>query len=67
MGARLFAVADSLDAITSHRPYRDARPWTDAMREIEGAADVQFDPGVVEVFATCEPRLRRIYYELRTD
>jgi diguanylate cyclase (GGDEF)-like protein len=67
VGARLFAVADSLDAITSDRPYRDARPWVDAMREIEGAAGVQFDPGVVEVFASCEPRLRRIYYELRAD
>jgi ribonuclease P protein subunit RPR2 len=65
VGARLFAVADALDAITSDRPYRSARTWADAQNEIEGAAGVQFDPGVVDVFARCEPRLRRIYYELR--
>jgi diguanylate cyclase (GGDEF)-like protein len=65
VGARLFAVADALDAITSDRPYRSARTWTDAQREIENAAGVQFDPGIVDVFARSEPRLRRIYYELR--
>ena len=32
LGARVFAVADALDAITSDRPYREHRPWTYAAR-----------------------------------
>ena len=65
IGARLFSVADSLDAITSERPYQAARPWEAALREIAGEAGRQFDPTVVEAFERCERRLRRIYYELR--
>jgi len=65
VGARVFSVADSLDAITSERPYRAARAWEAALREIEGEAERQFDPAVVDAFGRCERRLRRIYYELR--
>ena len=64
VGARVFSIADSLDAITSDRPYRAARSWTEALREIEDQAERQFDPDVVTAFARCEPKLRRIYYEL---
>jgi cyclic di-GMP phosphodiesterase len=64
-GARVFAVADALDAMTSDRPYRAAGRWGDAVSEIESSAEGQFDPGVVKAFSSCEPRLRRIYYELR--
>jgi ribonuclease P protein subunit RPR2 len=66
VGARVFSVADALDAITSDRPYRAARSWAEAMREIEDQAERQFDPKVVQAFGRCEPRLRRVYYELRT-
>jgi diguanylate cyclase (GGDEF)-like protein len=65
VGARVFSVADALDAITSERPYRAARSWEEARREIEREAEHQFDPTVVAAFGRCERRLRRIYYELR--
>ena len=65
VGARVFSVADALDAITSERPYRAARSWEEARREIEVEAEHQFDPDVVDAFGRCERRLRRIYYELR--
>jgi len=65
VGARVFSIADSLDAITSDRPYRAARSWGEALREIEDQAERQFDPDVVTAFARCEPKLRRIYYQLR--
>jgi putative two-component system response regulator len=65
LGARVFAVADTLDAMTSNRPYRRAMPWRDAAREIERQAGAQFDPGVVEAFGDCEPRLREIRRELQ--
>ncbi|HET6319232.1 MAG TPA: HD domain-containing phosphohydrolase [Chloroflexota bacterium] len=50
LGARIFAVADTLDAITSDRPYRAARSYDVACREIVQARGTQFDPGVVEAF-----------------
>jgi len=57
LAARVFSVADSLDAMTSHRPYRRALPWEAAREEILGQAGQQFDPEVVEAFVLCEERL----------
>ena len=64
LGARVFAVADALDAMTSDRPYRAALPWDEAVAEIGAQRGHQFDPDVVEAFGDQEPALRRIYYEL---
>jgi putative nucleotidyltransferase with HDIG domain len=50
LGARIFSVADTLDAITSDRPYRAARSLTAAREEIQAWTGRQFDPEVVEVF-----------------
>ena len=63
-GARIFAVADTLDAMTTDRPYRKAGTWTEAVEEIVGQAGRHFDPTVVAAFRSCEPQLRRIYFEL---
>jgi len=46
-GARIFAVADAFDAITSDRPYRDARSHAVAVEEIMAKSGTQFDPEVV--------------------
>jgi cyclic di-GMP phosphodiesterase len=64
IGARIFALADALDAITSKRPYRDALPWEQAMGEIRNGAGHQFDPEVVQAFSSRERRLRRTYDDL---
>src|SRR5436853_6490543 len=50
LGARIFAVADTLDAITSDRPYRAAQPIAHAREEIARFEGTQFDPAVVRVF-----------------
>jgi HD-GYP domain-containing protein (c-di-GMP phosphodiesterase class II) len=50
IGARLFAVADTLDAITSDRPYRAAQTVAAARDEIMRFSGRQFDPKVVEIF-----------------
>lgn len=52
IGARIVAVANSLDAITSDRPYRAARSIGAAKEEIRRCAGRQFDPTVVATFAT---------------
>ena len=51
IGARIFAVADTLDAMTSDRPYRKATSFENAMAEIQRCAGSQFDPEVVRAFA----------------
>jgi response regulator RpfG family c-di-GMP phosphodiesterase len=48
--ARIFAVADALDAITSDRPYRGSQSYLAARDEIARNAGTQFDPEVVEAF-----------------
>jgi putative nucleotidyltransferase with HDIG domain len=50
LGARMFSVADTLDAITSNRPYRPAQTLQAAREEIERWSGRQFDPEVVKVF-----------------
>jgi putative nucleotidyltransferase with HDIG domain len=50
IGARLFAVADTFDAITADRPYRPARTRAEAVDEIVRCGGAQFDPKVVECF-----------------
>jgi response regulator RpfG family c-di-GMP phosphodiesterase len=64
LGARIFAVADSLDAMTSHRPYRRAMSWKAASAEIFSQSGKQFDPDIVEAFRDRETDLREVHREL---
>jgi putative nucleotidyltransferase with HDIG domain len=50
LGARVIAVADAFDAMTSDRPYRKGMPPWEALREIVAKSGKQFDPGVVGAF-----------------
>ena len=50
LGARIFAVADSFDAMTSDRPYRHGMSIDQARREIDRCSGTQFDPSVVTTF-----------------
>ncbi|MDF1563210.1 MAG: response regulator [Deltaproteobacteria bacterium] len=52
LGARIFSVADTYDAIVSDRPYRAGRTHALAVEEIVRCGGTQFDPAVVEVFQT---------------
>lgn len=44
--ARIIAVADAFDAMTSHRPYRTALRWQEAVEELWRGTGVQFDPAI---------------------
>src|SRR5580658_849696 len=55
--ARIFAVADTLDAITSDRPYRKATTFAAARVEIKRCAGTQFDPHVVDVYLSLPDQL----------
>jgi len=50
LGARIFAVVDTLDAMTSDRPYRKALSFETAWDEIRSCSGTQFDPRVAEAF-----------------
>ncbi len=50
LGARIFAVVDTMDAMTSDRPYRKALSFDIALKEIRSCSGSQFDPDITEVF-----------------
>jgi uncharacterized membrane protein len=59
LGARIIAVADAFDAMTSDRPYREALPQEIALAELRRGAGRQFDPDLVEAFIACHREGRR--------
>jgi putative nucleotidyltransferase with HDIG domain len=64
--ARVFAVADVLDALTTDRPYRPASTLGDARRTIMEKAGTQFDPRVIEAFRSIpDETFERIASEVR--
>ncbi|MBI5018549.1 MAG: GAF domain-containing protein [Deltaproteobacteria bacterium] len=56
LGARIMAVADTFDAMTSDRPYRDGLPAQTAFEEIDRCAGAQFDPDIARAFLDGAPR-----------
>ena len=50
LSARIFAVADALDALTTDRPYRPASTFADARTVVRAGAGTQFDPAVVAAY-----------------
>jgi HD-GYP domain-containing protein (c-di-GMP phosphodiesterase class II) len=67
LSARIFAVADALDAMTNDRPYRSAGTWQRAAEQIALGEGLQFDPDVVEAFRAREFALRRLSQEIDAD
>ena len=50
LGARIFAVVDTVDAMTSDRPYRSALPFSEARKEIQRGSGSKYDSRVADVF-----------------
>ena len=64
IAARIFALVDAMDAMTTERPYRHPLSWEEATDEVLAQAGKQFDPRIVAAFAQREARMRRISEEL---
>jgi len=64
--ARIFAVVDSVDAMTSDRPYRAGMPLDDALEELRRGAGSQFDPACVAAFAALDVARIEALLESRT-
>ncbi len=64
LGARIFSIADTFDAITSDRPYRPRQTDEAARKEIAAWSGRQFDPRIVEIFLSMPDN---IWDELRRD
>ena len=52
VNARVFALADALDALTTDRPYREAVGWAEARATLRADAGTHFDPAIVEAYDT---------------
>jgi ribonuclease P protein subunit RPR2 len=66
LAARVFSVADVLDALTTDRPYRPASPFSVARQMIVAEAGKQFDPRVIEAFSSIDDAtFERIGSEIR--
>ena len=63
-GARVIAIADAYDTITSERTYKKARPPEDAFAELERCSANQFDPEIVRVFIETMRRAPRFTVEV---
>jgi putative nucleotidyltransferase with HDIG domain len=64
LGARIFAVIDSYDAMRSDRVYRKALSAEHARSEVLNGSGTQFDPGVVEAFRACADEIERVFREM---
>ena len=64
LGARVVAVCDAFDAMTTERPYREPVTDTDAVGELRRCAGTQFDPMVVEAFCRVIARERPVHGEV---
>ena len=67
LGARILAVADALDAMTSDRPYRAARTFEYAKTEILKGSGTHFDPEVVTVFIQSQRAIEGLLREAGSD
>ena len=65
LGTRLFALIDTLDAMTSDRSYRKALPFDQALAEIVRMSGIQFDPLAIQAFLAEETTLREMMVEAK--
>ena len=65
--ARIFAIVDVFDALTSRRPYKDPLSIDRTMEILEEGRNLHFDPGLLDVFQHIAPALYREFYDREDD
>ncbi len=60
LAARMAAIADVYDAVTTARPYKEAWPEERAIKLLEDGAGAHFDPELVKLFLSCLPDIRKV-------
>lgn len=60
LSGRIVAVADVFDALTSHRPYKEAWSEQASIQWLKEQAGLHFDPSLVEIFIDCLPKIREV-------
>jgi len=63
--ARIVAVADVFDALTSKRPYKEGWPVDQALAWIKAQSGSHFDPVIVTAFECAQPRIMDVYNKYR--
>lgn len=63
LDARILAIADSFDAMTTNRSYRDGMSFDDAFQRLEEGKGTQFDPYLIEVLQNVKFEFKKIYRE----
>jgi putative nucleotidyltransferase with HDIG domain len=66
VGARIIMIADTADAMTTDRPYRNALSYDELVAELDRYAGSQFDPGLVKAFKA-SPQIRRLVGDVRVE
>ncbi|WP_051677110.1 HD-GYP domain-containing protein [Maridesulfovibrio frigidus] len=64
LGARIIAVADTISAMMQDRPYRDAIPFEQVVKEIVNCSGTQFDPTVVDAFLIISDKIEKYVCEI---
>ena len=60
LSARIVALADVFDALTTQRPYKEAWPTDEALAEIKKTSGSHFDPELTRLFFSIEPKIREL-------
>jgi HD-GYP domain-containing protein (c-di-GMP phosphodiesterase class II) len=66
VGARIIMIADTADAMTTDRPYRNALAYDELVAELDRYAGAQFDPGLVKAFKA-SPHIRSLFVDVRVE
>ena len=67
LAARIVALADALNAMTTRRAYREPLLWEDAVRQVRDRAGTHFDPGLIEPFNRALPALHKQYLATKDE
>ena len=67
LAARIVAIADVFDALTSERPYKEAFSYEASLEIIKNGSGQHFDPVIVSVLLSKESQFKKVYYLMKNQ